>query len=124
MNDDDLVAKGFHRLDPKLLPTHPPKINWGKLYEDKTDAEKIIYLEKLAATMNHAAYLIQTERNELGELCERKEAQIESMKQSLDQNNEMIQGTITQQNAERQQYNAAIVELKSKIKVLENAAVD
>ena len=76
MNENDLITAGFEKLDPKLLPKQPPKINWGMLYKQKSDAEKIRYLEKLASAMNHAASLIQDERNELGRLCELTEAQL------------------------------------------------
>ncbi len=117
---DDLIAAGFHRLDKHLVSNHPPKIKWGTLYQAFPDSKKITYLEKLAASMNHAAHLIQGERNQLGELCEKKEAQIQSMKTALDQNNAMIQSEITRTNAERQDYNKAIAGLNATIRELRN----
>lgn len=121
--DDDLVAAGFHRLD-KEFSKRPPKIKWGAIYTKAQKQDKIPYLEKLAASMNHAAYLIQGERDQLGALCEKKEAQIQSLKKGLDQNNEMIQGQITKMNEERQLYNAAIAELRAKVRELENGDND
>ena len=117
--DQDWLGEGFHRLDEDLIERRPPKIQWGMIYKGYSDEQKVAYLEKLAAAMNHAAYLIQNERNQLGELCERKEAQLESMKKALEENNSMIQGQITEMNAERQHYNKSISDLKSRVRELE-----
>jgi len=116
---DDFVAAGFHRLDERLVTRRPPKIMWGPEYLMKTDSAKIEYLEKLAAAMNHAAHLIQDERDQLNKLCGLKEEQITSMKASLAQNNEMIHSEITKMNEERQSYNAQIAKLNQRIRELE-----
>lgn len=115
----DFLGKGFHRLDDHLIPKRPPKIKWGPIYLSKTDAEKVAYLEKLAAAMNHAAHLIQGERDQLGGLCEKKEEQIASMKTALDQNNAMIQSQITKMNAEKQELLNAIITKNNRIRELE-----
>ncbi len=115
--NDDYVAAGFHRVP---VDSNPPMINWGRLYREWTDDKKITYLEKLASSMNHAAHLIQTERNQLGDLCEKKEKQIKSLKIALDQNNSMIQGEITKMNADRQEYHKAIATLKHDLRSLEH----
>lgn len=101
----DFIAMGFHKLDSKLLTRRPPKITWGKAYKGLTDAEKIEYLEKLAATMNHAASLIQDERNELLKLCELKEGQIGQMKKAMIANDSMLHAEVEKINAERQSFN-------------------
>lgn len=116
----DFIDEGFHRLDKEIVKDHPPRISWGPIYKSKNDKDKVQYLEKLASAMNHAAFLIQNERNTLGELVEQKEEQIIVMKAALDQNNTMIQGEITKMNAERQNYNKAVADLKAKVRVLEN----
>ncbi len=121
---DDLVSAGFHRIDEKALPNHPPKISWGPIYQGKSDREKIIYLEKLSEAMNHAAFLIQNERNELTELCALKEAQLETLTKAMEANNEMIQQEVTRMNADRQNYNQAIKELNEKVRELENDSHD
>lgn len=113
---DDFVAQGFHKLDKNLIDRRPPKIQWGQKYQKFSDKEKIKYLEKLASTMNHAAHLVQNERNELGNLCELKEKQLESMKIAMEQNLEMLQKEITKINEERQMFNAAYKELKDQLK--------
>lgn len=116
----DFVGQGFHPLDEDIVSLRPPQIRWGEQYLSRSDEGKIEYLEKLASTMNHAAAVIQDERNQLNELCDKKEKQIESMKVAIDQNNEMIQQQVTKMNSERQLYNQAIAELKAKIRSLEN----
>jgi hypothetical protein len=113
---EDLIAKGFHKLDDNLIEKRPPKINWGELYKKFNDSEKIAYLEKLASTMNHAAYLIQEERNELGKLCELKENQIQQLKKAMEQNNEMLTSEITRMNSDRQRFNQAIINLKKELR--------
>ena len=113
---EDLVAQGFHKLDDNLVVRRPPKINWGRLYQDFTDAEKVEYLQKLASTMNHAAHLIQGERDELNKLCELKEQQIIKLREAMDQNLAMLQSEVTKINEERQSFNKAYVELKQELK--------
>lgn len=116
---DDFVAQGFHKLDSKLITALPPKIKWGEGYRASTDAEKVTYLEKLAATMNHAAFLIQNERNALGELCEKKEQQLVKMKEAMDANNNMIQQQVTRMNEQRNAAAAHVSKLNKKIRELE-----
>ena len=109
---EDLIAKGFHKLDDKLIVAKPPKILWGRIYEASSNEEKIEYLEKLASTMNHAASLIQDERNQLNKLCELKEQQIEKLKEAMDQNNGMLQSEVAKINEERQKFNESKAGLK------------
>lgn len=121
---DDFVGKGFHRLDPKLVKTHPPKIAWGEAYREWSWEEKVVYLEKLSSTMNHAAHLIQVERNQLLELCVKKEKQIENMKTALDQNNEMIQQQVTKFNEQINASAAEVTRLNKRAKELMTAGCD
>lgn len=111
--EKDLIAKGFHKLASKLISRKPPKIKWGKLYQKFTDKEKIEYLEKLASTMNHAAYLIQEERNQRNDLLELKEKQLIASKKALDDSNEMMQTLITDMNEYKQEVNRAFAESKN-----------
>ena len=109
---EDLIAQGFHKLDDKLIVARPPKISWGMIYQGSSNEEKIEYLEKLASTMNHAASLIQDERNQLNKLCELKEQQIEKLKEAMDANNLMLQSEVTKINEERQKFNQSKAGLK------------
>lgn len=120
MNKQDLITAGFERIDPKLLNGRAPRINWGLIYRGKSDKEKITYLEKLAATMNHAVYLIQEERNKLGELCELKEQQLIKMSESVRTNNMMLQQEITRMNEQRQGYHTVVASLNAEIKEMKS----
>ena len=118
--ESDFIGKGFKKLDSELIDHNPPKIKWGKIYQGKqkdpqrskpnkpylwNDKDRIAYLEKLAATMNHAADLIQTERNKLLEIYDKQEGKIEQMRLALEANTEMLQSEIAKMNAERQAWN-------------------
>lgn len=114
--ENDIIAKGFHKLDSNLVSQHPPRIKWGRLYQDLSDKEKVKYLEKLAATMNHAAHLVQEERNDLLKLANQKEEQIGAMKKAMQQNTDMLHTEINKMNEERQKYNEAYKELKDELR--------
>lgn len=117
---DDLVGAGFERLDSTVVESRPPRIQWGRIYREKmSDAEKIAYLERLASTMNHAAALLQKERNTMGTLCEKKEAQLIVMKKNIDKSDEMLQQQITRLNADRQNFVDEITKLRNKIRAFE-----
>ncbi len=116
---EDLIAKGFHRLDSNLVEKRPPKIKWGLIYQGMLDKQKIEYLEKLASSMNHAAHLIQGERNELNKLCGLKEEQLIKMKEAMDKNMLMLQSEVTKMNTQRQGFNKEVGRLNQKIRELE-----
>jgi len=118
VDNEDFVGAGFKVLDDKLIEKRAPKIAWGKTYKSWPNDKKIDHLEKLAATMNHAAYLIQGERDELNRLCELKEGQINQMKHAIDQNNAMLQTEVTKMNEARQGYHEHIMSLTKEIKEL------
>lgn len=116
----DFIGKGFKQLDENLCPVNPPRIAWGDEYKQWGSDRKIKYLEKLASTMNYAAWKIQEERNQLQSLCERKEKQIEALKQAIEQNNNMIQQQIAEMNAKSQGYHKVVKQLDEKIRKLES----
>ena len=123
--EEDFVGAGFEKLDPDAVElSHPPKIAWGKIYREQwTDAERLEYAEKLAGSMNHAAKKIQDERDALGELCERKEAQLVQMSRDLAMNNRLLQSEITKMNAERQGMNEAYAKLNTELRELKRSLV-
>ncbi len=108
----DFVGQGFHKLDDDLISTHPPKIKWGIQYQNMSDKEKIAYLEKLAATMNHAAYLIQEERNNILIFNGQQEDKIIEMAKALETNQDMVVSEITKVNNERQEMNKSGSKMK------------
>lgn len=112
----DFVGAGFKRLDDNLLEQRPPRVKWGQLYRDMGTDAKIRYLERVASAMNHAAATIQDERNKLGELCEKKEAQLSALSKAVAQNNDMLQSEVTRMNADRQAMLAEIARLRRELK--------
>lgn len=118
--DNDWIGEGWHKLDPKIVIEKAPKIQWGERYKRWSDKKKIKYLEDMACSMNHAAYLIQLERDELNELCAKKEQNLMTMSHNMGQNNDMTQTLVMQMNEERHQWNAAAEEMKSRLRELEN----
>ena len=117
----DWVSAGFERLDDKAVVSLPPQIKWGKTFEAFSDEQKITYLTKLARTMNHAAALIQAERDHLGELCEKKEQQIMVMKAQNEKASQTLAIEIAKMNEQRQQYFKNISELNAKVAELTKA---
>jgi len=117
--DQEYIGEGFERLQPKLVSNNPPKIKWGMKYQEWNDQEKIAFLEKFGSSMNHAAALIQGERNELGKLCELKEQQLMQQQKTVDQVGKMMEQEITRMNSMRQSYNAEIARLNQRIRELE-----
>ena len=116
---NDYIAEGFHKLDDHLVDSRPPKIKWGKKYQSWSLERKLEHAEKLACAMNHAAYLIQQERDALNELCEKKEQQLMKMNEAVRKNNEMLQQGISRLNEQKQGYHDHIANLNAKIKELE-----
>jgi len=121
---EEWVDAGFIRLDDKYISPRAPKIQWGELYQQKTDAQKIEYLEKLASSQNEAAAKIMAERDELNRLCMLKEAQLTTMTAQVRANNEMLQQQVTAMNQERQDYNEQLMQLSSELKVAQREIRD
>ena len=115
---EDLIGAGFKKLDSKYLDRRAPTINWGIIYKNKSDTNKIIYLEKLASAMNHAASLVQEERNALGKLCAIKEEQIQQLTKAMHANSNMLQSEVTKMNAMKQDFNKEFARLNKIVKEL------
>lgn len=119
INEPDILVEGFERLEPTLLESRAPKLRPLPKFFDREPARQIEYLMKLAATMNHAAKLIQDERDKLVKMMEKKEQQLEKMETAVRQNLEMLQGEVTRMNEERQGWNAESAQLRARIRELE-----
>lgn len=103
-----------------------PTIKWGKQYKDWSLRKRLDYCEKLASTMNHAADMLQKERNELLEVCSQQAEMIKALQRGYCDQGNMVQGQIGRFNEETQVLNNRIVELvaqlgeaKKRIKELE-----
>lgn len=118
-NEEDFIGDGFHRINDKYIDKRPPRITWGRKYLSWTDSRKVQYLEKFARSMNHAAFLVQGERDQLNKLCELKESQIGSLNKAMADNMNMLQHEVTRMNEQRQNYNTEVARLNKKIRELE-----
>jgi uncharacterized protein YukE len=133
---DDWVGEGFHKLDPSILTRQPPRIKWGDIYKGErrdpnhkqlgdepyfwNDKDRVEYLEKLCRTMNHAARLVQDERDQWLELCQKQEENMKIMALGVERNNAMLQAEVTKHNESRRAYNALVKELNAEIKRLKS----
>ena len=89
-----------------------PQINFGKDFEDLQDKQKVVYLKKFSSSMNHAADLIQTERNEAVQKLILQDQQLRNADLNLAQIKASLVKNITDSNAEKQNLLAEIAELK------------
>ena len=117
--EDNFISDGWARLDPTKVEKRPPKIAWEPRFYEQPLEDQASYLMKLANSMNHAAKLLQDERDTLNEICWRQERQIETMNEQLSQNNLMLQTEVTRMNEERQLYNDAAIEKNGQIRALQ-----
>lgn len=114
------LAEGFRRIDPKYISSKPPQIKWGNTFKKWPLRKRYNYLMKFGEAMNHAAALVQAERDNLGKLCEQKEAQITKLNEMMRQNNEMLQQEVTRFNEKRQGYNKEIARLNGRVRELKD----
>lgn len=121
-NIADFMGKGFHQLPPTIVETRPPKIKWGKKYLAMLSADKIVYLQRLASTMNHAAFLISIERDALNKLLHQKEKQLRTLSGNVQQNNAMLQSEVTRMNEERQSFQSTIAKQNAIIRGLKTTS--
>jgi hypothetical protein len=124
MEETDYVSPDFKKLEDRLVSKNPPRIKWGAKYLEWDDKRKIQYLEKLASSMNQAAFIVQGERNQLNEICELKEEQLNKMTEAVRANNMMLQQEVTKMNEQRQSYNKHVSGLNAKIREMEKHGSD
>ena len=117
---DDFMVKGFHLLDDTIIELKAPRLVETTQFAAKSDGWKYLYYRKIAATMNHAAKLIQDERDELNKAIFLKEDKLVSVMKQLDANNQMLVAEVTKFNEQRQSYNSEISRLNAKIRELES----
>jgi hypothetical protein len=124
INEPDVLVEGFHRLDDHLLDARAPRIKFLPRFHEREEEAKVEYLVKLASTMNHAAKLIQDERDRLVELMVLKEEQLEKMAAQLRENNAMLQQEVTRMNEKQQGFHREVAKLGARIRELENGTVN
>ncbi len=118
------MVEGFHRLDDNLIDLKPPKIRFLAGFDKKEEPIKIEYLKKLASAMNHAAKLIQNERNQLVKLMVKKEQQLVKLAANVRANDAMLQSEVTRMNEQKQGFHAEVSRLNARIRELEVGNLD
>lgn len=126
-NDDqdgkypDLVVphapEGFKTL--KRLPGMSriaPCIAWGSEYTSWSMRKRLRYAQRLAETMNHAADVIQTERNNLLQILKAKERQLVQAAEANEATSQLLQRQVEDFNKQREEMNQDIVTLDRKVK--------
>jgi len=110
---------GMRKIErlPRMERT-PPDISWGREFESWPERMQLSYAKRLASTMNHAADILQGERNALIEVCERQERQIVSLREQLEHQNSMTHAQLQRVGAEKQPLYQQIVDQKAKIRAL------
>lgn len=122
-NNARKVSKEIHAVTEGLADVPvvelPPHIKWGDKFKSWDTEKKISFLIKFSEAMNHAADVIQKERDVLGKLVEKKEAMLINIQGQLEANNKMVQSEVMKMNEYKQQSNATIAKLNARIRELE-----
>lgn len=98
-----------------------PKIRWGEGHKKKSLRERLKYAEALASSMNHAADVLQTERNGLIKICKQQEKQIKQSKKNYSILVESTNKELESQNSERQKLYVEIMAAKKETKTAKRA---
>lgn len=105
------------------LTEKAPQIQFGEDFEDWDSDKKIRYLKRLASTMNHAADMMQNERNELLAKVKVLKAQLASSEQNLTITKDIMRNALTSNNTSKDEFATRIHELeyitKTQDKVIE-----
>lgn len=114
---DDMGVENLPEL--KKLDVTIPKvkmIQFGDEFEEWTNPKKIVYLKRLASTMNQAADILQQERNKLLVEVESLKKQLENAESNVTQHKTIMINAVTQYNDERQNLSREIQELQVRVK--------
>lgn len=101
------------------LVTNVPKfkmIKYGEEFEAWPDSRKINYLKKLASSMNHAADLMQQERNEIAEEIKVIKEQMDNAEKNLAIQKGIVLKVITDGNVANQDHINRIQLLERKLR--------
>lgn len=88
-----------------------PTIRWGNEYMSWSLQKRLSYAERLASAMNHAADVLQQERNKLIELAKEQEKQLEENVKKYTAQGEVLHKELSSIDEEKQKLYYQIVEL-------------
>jgi hypothetical protein len=89
-----------------------PNIAWGNEYKSWSLRKRLRYAERVAASMNHAADILQQERNDLIEVAKNQERQLKHATLSYTQQGDTMHTELGNADAEKQELYKEIVKLK------------
>lgn len=96
-------------------------INFGEDFQKWPDSRKMTYLKKLASSMNHAADIMQQERNKALEEQIRLKEQMDNMESNLVIQKDIVLRTITANNTAKDEYIALIQKLEAEVRSKDRA---
>lgn len=100
-----------------------PQIRWGDDYRSWPIEKRLRYAENLASSMNHAADLLQKERNALLKTAMHQEAQLKMAVQRYDEQGDLMRRELGRADAEKQDLYRQIVALQAASAVGRTAVV-
>ena len=104
-------------MDISHTSTKAPMIELGEPFFEQSHKEQVRYLHKLASAMNHAADIIQKERDALLSQKIALEQQLLQAQNALGIQKASMINAITNNNAQNQETGSRIVELQNRVKV-------
>lgn len=111
-----IIKKEDLHLPP--APAQAPQIDWGEDFNSWDIEQQNRYLKRLCSALNHAADMIQNERNEaLNKLHEMKQI-LENADQATAVQKGIAHRAITAHNLEKQELIVRIRELETEVKDL------
>lgn len=87
-----------------------PPIKWGEAFDKMSEEQQINYLKQLASSMNHAADLLQKERNELAQRLNVEQQKNENAQKAVDIQKRVSADNITQSNQQIQELAQQLVD--------------
>jgi hypothetical protein len=119
---DGIEVDGLEELDFEGIEAPRARmINFGEDFQRFSDRHKIEFLKKLASSMNHAADIMQQERNKaLIEIIALKE-QLANTENNLKIQRDIVLKTITDNNKAKDDYIKRIQELEETVRARETA---
>jgi len=93
-----------------------PAIKWGSGYLNRSDQDKISYLEKLASSLNDALSEMQDDRNRLSKIAFSQETQLRQAGLGASAQSDMLQQQITRWNADKEERLQRVQALQAQVR--------
>jgi hypothetical protein len=112
-----IEVEGLKELDFEgITAPRARMINFGEEFHKWDDKHKIEFLKKLASSMNHAADIMQQERNKLLEKVDVVQRQLENAEKNLLIQKNIVLKAITDNNKAKDEYIQLIQKLEGTVR--------